>query len=47
MKSIKAVIYDIEDEDFYLLCNENKGIIGFFLIKFNQKDPKNYVFLTM
>jgi len=33
--AIKEIIYDNEDEDFYLLCNQKNGVIGFFLIKFD------------
>ena len=46
-QAIKSVIYDLEDREFYFLCNEKNGNIGFFLIKFAWDDPKNFVFLTM
>lgn len=46
-QAIKSVIYDIEDQEFYFLCNEKNGVIGFFLIKFNWDNPRKFVFITM
>ena len=44
---IKCVIYDDEDENFYLLCNKKEETLGFFLIKFSKSDPKDFLFVTM
>ena len=43
---IKATIYDPEDECFFLLCNYRKDDIGFYIIMFEAKNPRNYSFLT-
>jgi hypothetical protein len=46
-QEIRAIIFDIEEEEFYVLCNERNGESGFFLIKFEDRQPKNFVYLTM
>jgi hypothetical protein len=37
--AIQCVIYDHEDQSFYLLANKKDGAIGFFLIKYGAKNP--------
>jgi hypothetical protein len=37
--SITQVIYDHEDQNFYLLANKKDGQVGFFLIRFDSKNP--------
>ena len=44
---IKSIIYDDEEQEFYLLANRNNGIIGFFLMKFSIYDPSSVERLTM
>jgi hypothetical protein len=46
VKEIQSIIYDAEDEEFYFLCNIRNGITGFYLIKFPQDDPTNFVSIT-
>jgi hypothetical protein len=43
---IKATIYDQEDEEFYLLCNFRHDLVGFYVVKFEAKNPRNYGFMT-
>jgi hypothetical protein len=45
--AITQVIYDHEDQSFYLLANKKDGKLGFFLIKYNAKNPAVHNFLTM
>lgn len=44
---IKSLIYDEEDQMFYLLANRSNGIIGFFLMRFPVSDPHGVEKLTM
>jgi hypothetical protein len=44
---IKSIIYDDEEQEFYLLANKSNGIIGFFLMKFPIHDPSKVERLTM
>jgi len=44
---IKSILYDEEDEEFYLLANRSGGIIGFYLMKFPVNDPLKLQNLTM
>ena len=37
----------LNPQEFYFLCNKRRGLIGFYIIKFSEADPKNYEFLTM
>ena len=37
--AINQVIYDSEDQDFYVLANKKDGKVGFFLIKYNARNP--------
>ena len=45
--SIKDIVFDSEDGYFYFLCNKKQEKLGFFLIKFKENDPYDYVDLTM
>jgi hypothetical protein len=45
--AISQVIYDHEEQNFYLLANKKDGLVGFFLIRFNAKNPAQYQFVTM
>ena len=47
ISDIKSLLYDEEDQVFYLLANRKKGIIGFYLMKFPVNDPTNVKNLTM
>jgi hypothetical protein len=44
---IKCIIFDEEDKEFYIMSNKKKGLIGFYLTKFIEKDPYKYTDLTM
>jgi hypothetical protein len=44
---ITQIIYDHEDQFFYLLANKKDGHVGFFLIKFEARNPAVYHFITM
>lgn len=39
---ITQVIYDWEDKMFYILANKKDGLIGFYLIKFEEMDPGKF-----
>jgi len=39
IKQIQSIIYDVEEEEFYFLCNMKSGVTGFYLLKFPQDDP--------
>ena len=41
------MIYDHEDQSFYLLANKKDGKVGFFLIKYNAKNPATHQYITM
>jgi hypothetical protein len=45
--AIQQVIYDSEDQSFYLLANKKDGYVGFFLIKYNAKNPAMHAPVTM
>lgn len=44
---IRNITYDDEDNKFYFLSNKRKGYLGFYLIEFNDTNPKDFKFLTM
>lgn len=44
---MKCVVFIAEDQQFYFVANKFKGVIGFFLIRFDVNSPENYKFLTM
>jgi hypothetical protein len=44
---ITQIVYDQEENFFYFLANRKNGQIGFFLIKFCERNPGVYQFLTM
>lgn len=43
---MKEIIYDNEDQKFYILANKFEEKLGFFIIRLNANDPKQFVFLT-
>lgn len=43
---IRSVIYDAEDEEFYVLVNSKDEKIGFYLVKYPREDPTKRVYLT-
>jgi hypothetical protein len=45
--AISQVIFHSEDRYFYLLANKKKGLVGFYLIKFEERNPGSYQNLTM
>mgnify|MGYP000123562838 CR=1 FL=1 len=45
VSSILCLSFDQEDRAFYFLCNSLESIIGFYLIKFDERTPENYKFI--
>lgn len=43
--NIKQIIYDNEDDVFYVLCNKYEEKLGFFVLKIRENDPYNSRFL--
>lgn len=46
ISDIRCIVYDSEEDVFYLLANRFREGIGFFLIRFDAQDPAKYNFLT-
>ena len=44
---IQTITFDEEDELFYFLANKKNGIIGFYLIKFDMMNPRDFTYMTM
>ena len=45
IQAIKQVVYDYEDQAFYVMANRYKGKLGFFVIRFQEEDPDDSHFL--
>jgi hypothetical protein len=45
IKQIETIVYDSEDECFYILSNRYKDYIGFILLKLSENDPYKAKFL--
>lgn len=45
--SITQIIYDHEDNFFYILANRKDDMVGFFLMKYDAANPAVYHFITM
>lgn len=45
VKAIKQVVYDYEDQVFYLMANRYKDKLGFFCVVFHEDNPDDYHFL--
>lgn len=43
---VKQLVYDSEDQVFYILCNKQDELLGFYLIKFKEEDPRQFKNLT-
>jgi len=43
--NIKAIIFDTDDDVFYLLTNKYMEKLGFYVLKMNEDDPHNCKFL--
>lgn len=43
---IKAIEYDAEEQQFYILCNKKFEKLGFFIIKFDQCEPLDFTDMT-
>ena len=43
---VRQLIYDLEEEEFYILTNKKEENMGFFLLKFPKEDPTNNIYLT-
>ena len=46
VSDIRCIVYDSEDEKFYMIANRHKEIIGFYLIRFDAYDPEKFEFIT-
>ena len=44
IESIKQLIYDADENVFYLLCNKFQEKLGVFMIRFNENDPYKHEF---
>ena len=42
---IKQVIYDLEDQNFYILANKFENSHGFYIVKFNEEDPNDFKYI--
>ena len=45
--NVVSLLYDPEDECFYVLSNKQCNTVGFFLTKFYANNPGQYRFVTM
>lgn len=45
IKSIKQVVYDYEDQVFYIMANRYHDKLGFFCIVFHEENPDDFHFL--
>lgn len=45
ISSIKEVIYDAEEKDYYILSNKYEEKLGFFVLKMNEENSENSKFL--
>ena len=45
IRSIKEIIHDEEDRNFYLLANKYREKLGIFLIRFSEPNPKKHNFI--
>lgn len=43
---IRCIIYDQEQEEFFVLCNQLNDDVGLFIIKYDAINPTKYVYLT-
>lgn len=42
---MKEIIYDAEEEFFYILSNKYEEKLGFFIVKLDEANPDKYKFL--
>jgi hypothetical protein len=42
---VKEIIYDAEEEFFYILSNKYEEKLGFFIVKLDEANPDKYKFL--
>ena len=42
---VKYVIYDVEDQMYYLLANKFEEKLGQFIVRFDENDPNMFQFL--
>ena len=45
MQDIKSVVYDYEDQVFYVMANKYRSKLGLYVVKFNEDDPDDYHFV--
>jgi hypothetical protein len=46
VQAVKGIVHYEEDKKFYVVCNQMKGDLGFYLIEFDEENPKNHKILT-
>jgi hypothetical protein len=46
VSDIRSIVYDSDDDKFYLIANRLRGTIGFYLLRFDAQDPSKFEFLT-
>ena len=47
INEIRTILYDEEDEEFYLVANKKNELLGFFVIKFKFDDPTKFEEITV
>ena len=45
IRNIKSVMYDYEDQSFYIMANRFKNNLGLFVIKFYEENPDEFEFI--
>ena len=41
IESLREIIYDADDQSFFVLSNSYKNNLGIYLVKFYENDPYN------
>ena len=42
---IKSIVYELDEKNFYIICNKVSNKLGFFVLKISGNDPYTGVFL--
>ena len=45
LEVVRDMIYDEEDQMYYMLANKYDGKLGQFVVRFDEDDPKKFQFL--
>lgn len=46
VSDIRSIVFDHDDNVFYMIANRKAGVIGFYLIRFDAENPLSFDFLT-